>query len=457
MNRLILFIVSIHLIAASYGQKVEFCITDFGAVADGKTVNTVFIQQTIDKASINGGKVIVPSGIYITGSIYLKSNIEFHLMPGAVILGSSNIIDYPELEAKNNDKDRHPHHLLVINNCENVSITGSGEINGNGYAFWESERKSAFHFYREKEKRPSPLIEINACNNIQLSGIKITNSPGWTLHLYNSDALKINNITIKNDLFGPNTDGIDINGCRDVIIASSNIKAGDDAVVLKTTRDSRSCENVNVTGCILETNCVAMKLGTESYHNFRNVIFSNIIVKNCSRVFSLICNDGAEMNNIRVSNVTAQTNTGWILNRIIEINANKRNEKSNCGSIKNVFVDGMNVLTDGRILVGAANGSIVENISLKNIHLQFALLDDPKMMAEKTENDPLYFRSLPWLRGARAAIAAQNIKHLTIEGLTIKWPTYPLDSTWQLLKSSENWGNEAYLPANKSRIINQCR
>ena len=453
MKKIILTVLGISLFSLVNIQASDYIITDFGAKADGKTINTTAIQTAIDKAAINGGRVTIPTGIFVTGTIKLKSNIEFYLMPGAVLLGSPNILDYPPYEVKKDDRDRHPYHLVILDSCENIAIIGSGEINGNGPAFWKSERPSPYHFYTEKDKRPSPMVEIRESKNIRIEGISITNSPGWTLHLFNSSELKVLGITINNSLFGPNSDGIDITGSKNVIIANCNIKCGDDGVVLKTTYDSNTCENVNVSGCIIETNCVAMKLGTESHHDFNNVIFANNIVKKCTRVFTLLAHDGGTMSNIRVYNTTASMNSGWILNRIIEINANKRTDASKCGHIKNVFIEGMNVVTDGRVLMGAANGGTVENVSLKNIHLQYVLLDDPYNMAEKTEGDCKYFRSLPWLRGARAAIAAENIKNLTIEGITVEWPTYPLDTNWLLLKSPITWGNDDYLPANKPNII----
>lgn len=108
-------------------------------------------------------------------------------------------------------------------------------------------------------------------------------------------------------MWGPNTDGFDLNGVRDLILSDCIVSAGDDAIVLKTSRDARSCERVVITNCILRTYCAAVKLGTESWHDFRNIAVSNCVVHGSPRAFALYEFDGASMEDIVVSNVTCDT------------------------------------------------------------------------------------------------------------------------------------------------------
>jgi len=435
----------------SCNKSYEFNIVNCGADPSGKSLSTVAIQKAIDKAHSMNGTVFFPKGEYLCGTLFLKSNIKLVFSNGSILRCSGNINDFAKYAIVDH-QDREAFHLLVADSVENITIEGQGIIDGNGKAYWK-ERESEFHFYPPVKPRVSPLVEIYKSTGVILRDFKIINSPGWTVHLNQSTNIIIDGITIDNNLYGPNSDGLDINGCHDVRISNCNIKAGDDAIVVKTTKESRSSENITVSNCILETNCVALKLGTESHHDFRYITFNNIVVKNCSRVFSLICNDGATMEFINASNVVAKTNSGWILNRVIELNANKRTENSANGTIRNVSIQNFQVQTDGRVLLGAANGSNIENISINNLMLEYKLLDDPFTMATKTENDIFFFKSLPLLRGARASIAAENIANLSISNIKVIWPTYPLDSQWKLLTSPINWGNEAYRDNNKQNLI----
>ena len=111
--------------------------------------------------------------------------------------------------------------------------------------------------------RISPLFEIRKSLHVVLDGFTIEDSPGWTIHPYCCDDVTIRGLTLDSDLYGPNTDGIDVNGCRDVFISDCNISGCDDAIILKATQDARSTERVVVTNCVLTTKCGALGLGAE--------------------------------------------------------------------------------------------------------------------------------------------------------------------------------------------------
>ncbi|MCD8481740.1 MAG: glycosyl hydrolase family 28 protein [Verrucomicrobia bacterium] len=199
--------------------------------------------------------------------------------------GSPNIADYDVMEAGEH-KDLQPYHLLVLDGLRSVRITGPGCIDGSGPSFWAKEPKPSGWYY-ELDKRPSPMIECIDCEDLVWEGVKIANSPGWTLHFKRCRNVRVEGITIANNLFGPNTDGIDINGCQDVRVSNCVIAAGDDAIVLKTTDDSIPCERVVVTNCVIDTNCRALKLGAhESYLDMRDVCFSNCVVRQSVAVFA---------------------------------------------------------------------------------------------------------------------------------------------------------------------------
>lgn len=268
-----LFIASIFIFN---GIASEIKITDLGAAPDGNTLCTDFIQKAIDKCSFaGGGKVIIPTGRFLTGTLFLRSNVNLYLENGAVLLGSTNIEDYK------------PDILIQAQDVENISITGYGTIDGQGHSFWIPEDRSKIPYDRapqwiHKNPRSGNLIRLSGCRNVIIENVLLTGSESWTLHLLGCDHVMVTGITIRNPLHGPNTDGIDIQACRNVRISNCDIYTRDDAICLKN-RDpkyyDRDCENITVTNCIITTLTNAFKMGTESLGNFRNIIFSNSVIK----------------------------------------------------------------------------------------------------------------------------------------------------------------------------------
>ncbi|MFW6061451.1 MAG: glycoside hydrolase family 28 protein, partial [Planctomycetota bacterium] len=321
-------------------------ITDFGAVADGQTVNTQAIQRAVDAAAADGGGVvIIPAGTFVSGTIYLKSRVTLEVQPAGVLLGSGDIADYPE-DYRQRKGDRHRHHFLLADDCDNITLRGGGTIDGNGPAFWK-EQKGPRQWIGAKHPRVSPMFEIRNCRDVRIEDVTIRNSPGWTVHPYCCDRVWIRAIRLLNPLFGPNTDGLDINGCRDVFVSDCHIECGDDAIVLKTTEDSRSCERVAVSNCVMRTNCVALKCGTESWHDFRQIAFSNCVVYKSTRAFGLYAKDGGVMEDIAVTGIVCDTDSGMILNRPIHIDAVDRTPESIKSTIRNVQISNFVARTDG--------------------------------------------------------------------------------------------------------------
>jgi len=162
----------------AYGQVNNvISVLDFGAIPDGKTLNTTALQKALDAVSKAKGKLYFPAGVYLSGTLFIKSDSEIELSSGAVILGSPNIEDYTKLTWGHHE-DRTPWHLIVADQSKNIRIFGLGCIDGNGFQFWQKERKHEWAFYREIEERPSPMVEITDCENVIIDQITLRNSPG---------------------------------------------------------------------------------------------------------------------------------------------------------------------------------------------------------------------------------------------------------------------------------------
>lgn len=424
-------------------------VRDRGAVGDGKTLDSPAINDAIQEAAAcGGGQVVVPSGIYRCGTIFLASNIDLHLEPGAVIQGSHNIADYPAQDQEVDTKDANVHHLIIAHDCKNVSLTGRGVIDGQGFAFWEPQ-ESPRAWIRHRMPRVSPCVEISDCEDVAIEDITLHESPGWTLHLRCCDRVRIRGVRIDNNRFGPNNDGFDINGCHDVMISDCHIDTCDDAIVMKTTRKARSCERITITNCVLSCNCAAVKCGTESFHDFRQIVVSNCVVTRSTRAFACYAFDGGTVEQIRVANIVCDTDIAFIFNHPLHLDARKRNDESKLSTIRDIRVSNFSARTDGRILLTAAEGTTIEDVDFDGIGLDYALFCDPARYAEGSTGHQVS-RHSPEARAAQAAVVLENVKRFRLTGFTVKWPSSIDSPGWgESAPRIENGGTRILGPADK--------
>ena len=423
-------------------------VTLFDFVPENKNhLATKALQQAIDNLSnIGGGTLVIPAGTYTTGTVFLRSHVHIELQHGATWLGSANIEDYAELSWGHN-KDRQPWHLIYADKVENVAITGLGKIDGGSENFWQEYEKDASgnmlepRWIKAKDKKISPLIDINNSDNIVVKDITLVTGGGWNLHLFDCDNIKIHGVRVMNNIYSPNSDAIDLTGCRDVSISDCHIKTCDDAIVLKTLEDSRTCERVSVTNCVIETLCVGIKMGAnESYKDMRNFSVSNCVFHGTSRFFALYSKNGGSLENITITNISGDTNAKLVFNRPIQIML-QRNNQGTIGSIRNVLISNVACDTDGRILITADEGGIMDNITLRDISLSYPWVEDPKPITEGARSNQ--FPRLEQHRdaaSARAAAVIKNASRLIVENMTINWPeaSQPIPQEWQHKERIEN-------------------
>lgn len=283
-------------------------ITDYGVTQDG--IATAAIAAAIDAASkAGGGTVVVPAGTFKTGAIWLKSNIELHLSPGAVLSFSTDPEDFPMVESRWEGVRREVHSPCIFGkDLENVSITGSGTIEGNGQPWWDTFRNR-----REELKAPRPtMIGFYNCKKVTLRDISLQNSPSWTINPILSYNVTVDNVSILNPADSPNTDGINPESCTNVRISNCNIDVGDDCIAIKAgtedTAERVPCENITITNCTMVHGHGAVVLGSEMSGDIRNVTISNCVFKQTDRGVRLKSRRGrgGTIEDIRISNIVME-------------------------------------------------------------------------------------------------------------------------------------------------------
>ena len=279
----------------------QYAVRSFGAKGDGSTMDTQPIQKAIDKAFENGGGIVeVTPGIYKIGTLILKNNVELHLQSGAVLFGSPDFHDYAEVNQKFESRTfplYAKYFMIFAEEAHNISITGSGTINGNG--------SKNFLKGNPENERPNMLRLVN-CEYVIIRDVHLLESANWTLHLLGCKSVNIDGVDIETEQDG-NRDGIDVDCCQRVTINNCNFSTGDDAIVMKASNDVL-CQDIAITNCQIRTRASAIKTGTESNGGFKNITVSNCIIKDIPRHagIELMTVDGGIMQNIMIDNITME-------------------------------------------------------------------------------------------------------------------------------------------------------
>ena len=271
----------------------EFDIRSHGAVGDGRTLNTDAIQRTVDEcAASGGGRVVVADGSFITGTVVLKSGVELHLEENSMLMGSPDWRDWKDQpNARHIDTWFCPRHrsaaLIFADEAEDIAITGSGTIHGNGMAFVEKNPESASGQLRRRlglDKSPPRLVFFAGCRHVRVSGVNVEYPPaGWSFWVHDCDDVAFDHVKIAVDVDFPNADGIHVNCSRDVAITDCDIETGDDCIIVRANSASlaknRPCERVSVSRCRLRSYSSAVRIGRVNDGVIRNCTFSDLKIR----------------------------------------------------------------------------------------------------------------------------------------------------------------------------------
>ncbi|WP_053990730.1 glycoside hydrolase family 28 protein [Mangrovimonas sp. TPBH4] len=391
-----------------------FNVLDYGAVADGVLDNTWAFKKAIEDCSQKGGgKVVVPSGRYLTGPIHLEDNVNLHLESGAEILFSTNPKDYPLVHTSYEGIELINYSpLIYAYQKENIAITGEGTLNGQASNdnWWPWCKKDVYGW---KEGMPSQRDSLNLprlmemgeagvpvaervfgeghylrptflepfeCSNVLIQGVKIVNAPFWVIHPIKSNNVTVDGVTVESH--GPNNDGCDPEYSKNVIIKNCVFNTGDDCIAIKAGRDAEGrrvaikSENIVVQNCKMIDGHGGVVIGSEM-----SAGVTNVYVENCSmdsphldRAIRIKTNSrrGGVVDGVYVRNVEV----GQVKEAVLRVNLFYATYGNQTGefipTVKNISLENITVKDGGKfgILAKGYPDSPVQNITFKDVVIE---------------------------------------------------------------------------------------
>lgn len=334
-----LFVIAICLLGVlcGYAQSTkQYDVQEFGAVADGKFMNTRTIQHAIDYISAQGGgELLFTPGRYLCGTIYLKSNVTLNLQLGATLFGSSNPLDYVK-----EPRMKWTAFVMAVDQ-ENIGIKGAGTITCQGfvtaYNLVDLVNRGAFgdamRYDRPTEASRPSNIYFRECTGVTVTDITLRDPASWNQIYDQCKNVVVDNIKVYSTSYW-NNDGIDIVDCDGVKITNSFFDAADDAICFKSHSKTASCQNIVVDNCTARSSANGVKFGTVSCGSFKNVKLTNITVYDTYRsAVTLAAVDGSDVDGFEIDGLRS-INTG----NVIYLRTGHRRNLEKQSSMKNVVI-----------------------------------------------------------------------------------------------------------------------
>jgi parallel beta-helix repeat protein len=430
-------------------QAYVFNVLDFGAKGDGITLNTQAITSTISAAAkAGGGTVVFPPGVYVTGTIELRSSITLQVQSGAVIEGSKNLADYGSIASfglgrvygTNSSGEGNKVGMIFGRNVENVSIIGPGIIDGNGDTFFDPAKAHAsldfdpsvtrqgqrsldvLHMIgdgpieQKREGRPGTMIICFDCKSVLIRDVTLRNAPNWTAHFNRVEGAVVSGLHVINNPLIPNNDGFDCFSCKDVHFSDCDIRTGDDDFAIVNSRD------VTVANCTLSSRSSGIRLEASEYNMFENLtIHSNRGIAIFERGFG-------RTSHISFANIRIETQllTGhwWGKGEPIYIAIGKPQAGPGSGEISNLTFSNVSGEAESSIVLYGYPDAWLHNIVFDDVH--FTLRTTRKDVSELVGGNFDFRWTAPSLKEAVfkhdiPGIYGRYVDGLHIQNSSIHW------------------------------------
>lgn len=351
--------------------QTPYDITKFGAKGDDRTINTVAIQKAIDKCSIDGGgQVLIPNGIFVTGTIRLKSNVTLYLNEGAELKAVGDMDAFPGNRGA----------MIHAYRQDNIGIAGKGTINGHGdHPAFQSD-----DLYNGLSNRPFTIL-LSECTNVRLKEFTLMNGTFWCIKLLQCNNTTVDDINVISRVVA-NNDGLDITDCYNTRVANCFFDCGDDAICPKS-ESPVGVKKLVITNCILKSESNGIKFGTASRGGFEDVAISNCHIYD-TRLSGIALElvDGGVFDRIVINNITMHNVNGGLFIKLGHRNGDTPGILRNV-TVTNLIADGIGLWEPDTtaayfktpkgspkigMCIAGQPGYMVENVTLQNIYMQFA-------------------------------------------------------------------------------------
>ncbi len=415
---------------APISDKPVFDIRDYGAIGDGRTLNTAAINAAVQAAKEKKGVVVIQGGDFVSGTVKLVSGVTLHIAVDGVLRASRDSSDYD------------PMALLLCEEAKEVVIEGPGRILGEGEAWWKPPRKRAprtppatfvlqeamdMHFDAKRGKRgrrPSPFIRLLESSEVTVRNLIIENSPGWTLSIDGCEGVRVTGVVIHNNYHGPNTDGIDVVTSSRVEIRRCFVSTGDDGIVLKNgslTQKSGSMSDIRVSDCTVMSSTNCFKIGTETANDIFDVqvsnctFFSQGVWPPALSGLSIESVDGAHVERVHVSNIRMRNCITPVFIRLG--NRNRRKVKDRQGRLQDIHIRGVQASgAEFPCLLSGLPGLPIRRVTLQEMDVVYRQADERLEMQNPIPEQETEYPEF-WMFGD---VPAYGLWARHVEGLRLK-------------------------------------
>jgi polygalacturonase len=329
------------------------------------TLDTNSFQKAINAAAASGenAQVLVRgSHKYLIGTIELKGNIDFHLAEDAALLASTHREDYRGGA------------LITATSAHGLTISGTGNIDGRAQEFMTNYDEQN-EIWVPRDWRPKIFLLIN-CRDLHIRDLTFSQAPSWGLHMLGCDRVVVENIRVRNLPKVPNSDGIDPDHCKNVVIRKCHITTGDDAIVVKSSRQPKQyglSQNIIVRDCIIETQGSGLKIGTETVGEIRDVRMENCEIRSSGRGLCIQLRDEGNVSNIEFRNIKLTSryfsDPWWGRGEAISFTAIPRSAGAKIGHIRGVHVSNVTAKSENSVRISGSQASRIHDVTLDNVSI----------------------------------------------------------------------------------------
>lgn len=416
---------------------------------------TTDLQQAINEAARQNRRLVLGAGLHRCGFLILPSNLDLYFAEGATL---SFVEAYEVYRANRVEVMAESSNTAMMSafGCHSIRLSGPGRIQAPGEAYIVA-RLDDMGTHIPAAERPRVLV-LHSCKSVTLDRFSIFTSPMWTVHLVDCSDVNVVNLKIDNDREMPNTDGIVVDSCQNVVIRHCDIATADDGVVLKTSlgRDGKPvgpCRNIRVEHCKVESRSCALKIGTETFSDIEDVTFSDCDVVRSNRAIGIFSRDGGNIRDIKAERVRVdarETPDGfWGSGEAITVNVVDRRPERPAGCIENISFDQIEGTMEGAINLVADGKAGIQKVILRRISVQ---QKDGPYKGHRYDMRPTHFDLAPssdaagranaWVKdddgqviglvpypGGFPALFSSNVEGLVLDDVYFNRPD-PLMDTW---------------------------